>query len=82
MSAVNTRCEVISGLIGSWHTGTMRDVDRDAFEQHLLFCPPCLVQHDKARLAFAALAAAPRERPPAELVARLADQVSAGAGGG
>jgi hypothetical protein len=81
MRAVDARCDVLAGLVGSWHTGTMREVDRDAYEQHLLFCPPCLVQNDKARLAFAALPAAPNEPPPDDLVRRLADQLTELAGG-
>lgn len=80
MKAVDVRCDVLSGLIGQWHAGTLRDADRDAYEQHLLFCPPCLVQNDKARLSFAALSAAATEPPPEDLVHRLTDQVGSRAG--
>jgi hypothetical protein len=58
----------------------MRDADRDAFEQHLLFCPPCMAQNDKAGLALAALTSAPTTPPPGDLVDRLAARVTAWAG--
>ena len=64
MSLVNDRCDVVSALIGRWHAGTMDDVDRSGFEQHLLCCPPCLQQNDKAALGLAALhSVATRRRP-------------------
>ncbi len=75
MRTVDVRCDVLSGLIGQWHAGTLRDADRDAYEQHLLFCPPCLVQNDKARLSFTALSAAATQPPPEGLVHRLTDRV-------
>lgn len=80
MRAVDVRCDVLSGLVGRWHMGSLRDVDLDAYEQHLLFCPPCLVQNDKARLGFAALSAAATEPPPEDLVHRLTNWVSSRAG--
>lgn len=41
----------------------MPDDDRTGFEQHLLCCPPCLQQHDKATRAMAALPAAAPSAP-------------------
>jgi len=64
------------GLIGRWQKGLLSDVHRDSFEQHLLVCPPCLAQNDKARLAFAALTAARAKSPPEDLVRRLAAGVA------
>jgi hypothetical protein len=81
VDAIDVRCDVISALVVRWQRAGLEDVERDAYEQHLLFCPPCLVQNDKARLAFAALPAAATERPPDDLVGRLAEQVVAGVGG-
>lgn len=81
MNAVDARCDVISGLLGRWHAGTLRAADRDAFEQHLLFCPPCLAQHDKARLAVAALVRAPGTAAPVALVERLVARVDRSGGG-
>jgi hypothetical protein len=66
----------VSNLVIRWQTGELPEADRDAYEQHLLFCPPCLAQNDKARLALAALAAAAAGSPPAELLARLVGQVA------
>lgn len=76
MKAVEVRCDVLSGLVGRWHAGTLRDADREAYEQHLLFCPPCLVQNDKARLGFAALSAVAAELPPEDLVQHLINRIS------
>lgn len=55
----------------------MRETDRDAYEQHLLFCPPCLAQNDKARIAFSALISAPTQPPPEPLVAHLGERIVA-----
>jgi hypothetical protein len=55
--ASDVSCDVIVGLIGRWLDGDMEDEDRDAYEQHLLFCPPCLVRTGKTRRALAALRA-------------------------
>lgn len=71
MRAVDSRCDVVSSLISSWHDGSMRDADRSGYEQHLLFCPPCLAQNDKARLALGALHSPPSASPPPELLDRL-----------
>jgi hypothetical protein len=81
VNAVEARCDVVAGLVSRWHFGTMRAVDREAYEQHLLFCPPCLVQNDKARLSFAALADVPTVVPPQELVDGLTAMVAAPEGG-
>ncbi len=67
MTLANDRCDVVSALIGRWHAGTMRDADRSGFEQHLLCCPPCLQQNDKAALGLAALRGAATESPPGQL---------------
>jgi hypothetical protein len=77
MNATDHRCDVISALVHRWHRGLLEDVDRDTYEQHLLLCPPCLLQNDKARLAFTALSAAATERPSFGLSSRLFDQVAA-----
>lgn len=55
MRASDVNCQVIFGLLGRWRDGDMTARDRDAYEQHLIFCPPCLRQHEKMRLALAAL---------------------------
>jgi hypothetical protein len=82
MNAARDRCDVVSGLVASWQAGTMRDVDRNAYEQHLLYCPPCLIQNDKARLALTALRSAPVTPPSDDLVARLTERITTWAGGG
>jgi hypothetical protein len=82
-SAAEARCKVVSTLAGSWHADTLRAPDRDTYEQHLLFCPPCLVQNDKAGLAFGALrvVGAGEEPAPEALVRELMSLVAAGARG-
>jgi hypothetical protein len=67
MRASDVSCDLIAGLIGRWWDGGMDDRDRDAYEQHLLFCPPCMVQNDKARTALTALGRATLEPVPADL---------------
>lgn len=77
MRASEVRCDVVFGLIGRWLDGEMTERDADAYEQHLLFCPPCLAQNDKARLGLAALGDALAAAPDDELRRRLARLVPA-----
>lgn len=77
MIATSQTCNVIVGLVGRWHKGRLSELHRNAYEQHLLFCPPCLVQHDKARLAFDALRTVATESPSADLVRRLTERLTA-----
>lgn len=81
MDARDARCDGLSHLVGSWHTGTMREADRNGYEQHLLFCPPCMVQNQKAGLAFAALRSAGPGGPAVHLVDRLTARLPAADGG-
>lgn len=69
------RCSVVVGLVGRWHDGDMSDDDLDAFEQHLMVCPPCLVYNDKVRIAMAALPTAAGAVAEEELVRDLVDLV-------
>ena len=71
MRASDVSCDVIFGLVGRWHDGDMAARDRDAYEQHLLFCPPCLRQNDKLRLALTALGQIARSEPDQEIQSRL-----------
>lgn len=76
MPAADARCDWLSDLIEPWHAGTMREKDRNGYEQHLLCCPPCLAQNDKATLAFAALpSAGTAAQPPEDLMTRLLTQL-------
>jgi hypothetical protein len=77
MRASDVSCDVVFGLIGRWMDGEMTERDRDAYEQHLLFCPPCLAQNDKARLALAALREATTAAPGDDIRRRLAQLVQA-----
>jgi hypothetical protein len=70
--ARDVSCDVIVGLIGRWLDGDMDDEDRDAYEQHLLFCPGCLRQTDKTRRALAALRQTTTVLPGDDLRHRLA----------
>ena len=77
MMAVELSCDTASRLVGSWRAGALATAERDAYEQHLLVCPPCLRQNDKASLASAALSKAADETPPDDLLVRLTEQVIA-----
>ena len=70
--AWDVSCDVIVGLIGRWLDGDMDDGDRDAYEQHLLFCPGCLRQTGKTRRALAALRETMTVLPGDDLRHRLA----------
>ncbi|WP_131787982.1 zf-HC2 domain-containing protein [Protofrankia symbiont of Coriaria ruscifolia] len=39
--ALDISCDVVFDLVGAWYDGELTDNDQNAFEQHLLFCPPC-----------------------------------------
>jgi hypothetical protein len=61
---VDVSCEVVAGLVVTWleepgeradGEREMSERERDAFEQHLLFCPPCLARGRNARIALDAL---------------------------
>lgn len=55
MNAATVSCDVIFGLLGRWYDGDLPERERDAYEQHLLLCPPCLVQGENYRMALTAL---------------------------
>jgi hypothetical protein len=78
VQASDVSCAVVVGLMGRWHDGDMDERDRDAYEQHLLFCPPCLQQNGKTRRVLAALARIAAEEPDGDLVHRLTRSLGAG----
>jgi hypothetical protein len=71
MRASDVSCEVISGVMGRWREGDLTEDESDAYEQHLLFCPPCLDQSKKTRLALDALPRAATAVPSEDLLSRL-----------
>jgi len=71
MSALGLSCEVVFDLTGAWYDDELSENDQNAFEQHLLLCPPCLAYSDRLRRALGALAEATTVAMPAELVERL-----------
>lgn len=75
IQASDVTCDVIVGLIGRWLDADLDESDSDAYEQHLLFCPPCLIQAGKTRLALTALGNAPVARPGDDLRLRLAESL-------
>lgn len=58
-------------LMIRWLAGDLDERDGEVYEQHLLFCPPCLIQKDKARIALAALPTAATVSAPERLVDEL-----------
>lgn len=77
MNASDVDCQVIVGLAGSWLDGSLGDGDREAYEEHMVLCPPCLTYLDNARIALAALPAAATVAASDDLVSQLVDLVSA-----
>ncbi len=69
--ALDISCDVVFDLVGAWYDGELTDNDQNAFEQHLLFCPPCLAYSDRARRSLAALTAAATATVPAGLADRV-----------
>lgn len=78
LRASDVSCDVIVGLIGRWLDGGMDYQDRDAYEQHLLFCPACARQLDKTRRALTALSDAAAGAPDDVLRRRLSAVVRPG----
>ncbi|MFK3981429.1 hypothetical protein ACI2K4_13755 [Micromonospora sp. NPDC050397] len=74
MGASEVSCAVVVGLMGRWRVGELES-DREAFEEHLMFCPPCLAHNDKVRIALLGLAEAGRSRPAPEVRRRVLDRV-------
>jgi hypothetical protein len=56
--ASDVDCVVMHRLLGRWHDGRMEAEDGELYEQHLLLCPPCLVDNQRLRIALTALEAA------------------------
>ncbi|MEU8340222.1 zf-HC2 domain-containing protein [Spirillospora sp. NPDC048832] len=78
MRAADVSCEVVSGLLFRWQAGALPEAERDAYEQHLLFCPPCMAQNDKAHAALSALGSVAAAMPDEALRRRLAGIVEHG----
>ncbi|WP_239335107.1 zf-HC2 domain-containing protein [Frankia sp. CiP3] len=71
LRALDVSCDVIFDLVGAWYDGELTEGDQNAFEQHLLFCPPCLAYSERARRSLVALTAAATAVVPAGLAARV-----------
>jgi hypothetical protein len=71
MNVADVSCQTIGALMTRWYDHSLTEVESDAYEQHMLLCPPCLVQAGKLRTALTALPAAADSSAPEELVARL-----------
>jgi anti-sigma factor RsiW len=72
-------CTLVQQLIGRYHDGELAGERADAFEQHLLQCPPCLVEVRRLRATLRYLDEAAAAVGPAGVVERLSP---AGRGGG
>lgn len=81
MSAATLTCEMLTSLRWRWLDGGLSEDDTEAYEQHLLFCPPCLVETDKARASLTALRGVAVTAPAEELVRHLVDRFANPAGG-
>ena len=81
MNAAEIDCATIARLRWPWLDGELGPADSDAYEQHLLFCPPCLTMTANARAALHALvgAAGDGDEPPPDLLALLTGGTVAGA---
>ncbi len=75
MSTLDISCEDIFDLVGAWHDRELSERDQNAFEQHLLICPPCLAYSDRVRRALAALEATATVAVPEGLSGRVTTAV-------
>jgi hypothetical protein len=86
MTVSDVTCETVGALMTRWYDQALTDIESDAYEQHLLLCPPCLVQAGKLRTALGALQALGSAPPPgastADLVSGLAEIASGAARAG
>ena len=80
MKAVHLTCQVLAGLRWQWLAQALPEEDTEAYEEHLLFCPPCLVENDKARASLTALRHATEPVPAEPLVRRLVAAVEQASG--
>ena len=48
-------CHTADRLLGRWYDGQIDPEDATLYEQHLLQCPPCLVENQWLRAALHAL---------------------------
>jgi hypothetical protein len=55
MSAAEVDCRVVQRLLGRWHDGELPADESEVFEEHLVLCPPCLVENQRLTVALAAL---------------------------
>lgn len=68
-------CDVIAKLTIRWICGRMPETDRVAYEEHLVCCPPCMLQMGKARIALTMLPEAADAEPSPALIENLVDIV-------
>jgi hypothetical protein len=71
MTGSDLSCRLVARLLPQWQQATLLAGENERYEQHLLLCPPCLGQHDKARAALRALRSAAATGPTDALVAEL-----------
>ena len=55
MNPATASCDVIVGLVGRWQAGELPADESTVYEQHLLFCPPCMTYAENYRTALSAL---------------------------
>jgi hypothetical protein len=73
-------CRTMVKVMGRWLDGELSEGDSDGYEQHLLFCPACLVHNDKTRLALAALRRTPTTAASSGIRQRLVALLPAAGG--
>lgn len=71
MNPATASCDVIVGLVGRWQAGDLPAEESDVYEQHLLFCPPCLTYAENYRTALSVL---PRIASSATVPRELLDE--------
>ena len=85
MSRSDVDCALILQRMGRYHDGDLPEDQADRFEQHLLQCPPCLVEVRRLRAALRYLTEAAASVPPTTsdaVAAELAERLTPGPGPG
>jgi anti-sigma factor RsiW len=70
-------CERLTSLTPPFLDGTLTEVAKRIFEQHLVFCDECRLNLVRTRRAIAILHTLPHAEPPEELVARVVARLRA-----
>ena len=80
MAELDITCRVLTRETTAYLDGAMSPRLRTTFEQHLLFCPYCVVHLGQVRVTRQVLASLEGPAPPPETTRAVAEALGAGGG--